>query len=133
MKLRKPYAIARSTAVALLIATFIYLGAYLLVVNGDAYQCAKSFVRSSEVISRQTGGIEKVWLAPFPLKIAVSGSSGNAEFSMIAVSDQGERHKVLIDLKKTLGQWRVTGVTLDALPLPVGVDEADRLEMEPKA
>lgn len=47
---------------------------------------------------------------------------------MIAVSDQGERHKVLIDLKKTLGQWRVTGATLDALPLPVEVDEAGKLE-----
>ncbi|MCL6712781.1 hypothetical protein M8R20_38025 [Pseudomonas sp. R2.Fl] len=119
---------SRRAAAVLTIAVVLYFGAYLLVVNGDAYQCAKSFVLSSEVISGQTGGIEKVWLAPFPLKIAVPGSSGNAEFSMIAVSDQGERHKVLIDLKKTLGQWRVTGATLDALPLPVEVDEAGKLE-----
>jgi len=120
--------ITRSAAAVMAIASAIYLGAYLLVVNSDAYECAQSFVRSSEVISRQMGRIEKTWLAPFPLKIAVSGSGGNAEFSMVAVSKKGERHKLLIDLKKTRGAWRVTGATLDELPLLVEADELDKFE-----
>ena len=47
---------------------------------------------------------------------------------MVAVSKKGERHKLLIDLKKTRGAWRVTGATLDELPLLVEADELDKFE-----
>jgi len=84
-----------------------FIGLYILGIKGQAYRVAIGFLDDNKVLLENIGQLKGNRLALFGYSVSDRGSDGHAEYKILVKGEMG-KGAVYIELKKSVGIWKVT-------------------------
>ena len=78
---------------------------FQLLLKGEPFQFAKSYIKYNRVINNHIGEIEKQRLSFFS-SLSYSGTNGHANYKIL-IKGGKSRGIVYLEMQKTLGEWKV--------------------------